>query len=68
MASPAVIKQLTVVILALIGLADAHWGLELLGHVTTELVTIIITLLLAGFGLAEMRSHAAVEKPRAPSV
>lgn len=50
MASAALAKQLTVVILALIGIADAHWGFELLGHLTSEVVTIIITLALAAFG------------------
>lgn len=49
-------KQITVVILALIGLADAHWGLELLGHLTTEVVTIVVTLALAALGFSELRA------------
>ena len=48
-------KQITLVILALIGIADAHWGLELLGHLTSEVITIIVTLALAAFGFVELR-------------
>ena len=48
---PSMAKKITVVILALIGLADAHWGSDLLGHLTAEVVTILVTLALAALGL-----------------
>ena len=57
--SSSLAKQLAVVILALIGIADAHWGADLLGHLTGEVVTIIVTLALALFGWSEIDNRKA---------
>ena len=46
----ALVKQITVVLLALIGIADAQWGLGLLGHLTDEVIAILVTLALAALG------------------
>jgi hypothetical protein len=46
----ALVKQITVVILALIGFADAQWGLGLLGHLSDEAVSVLVTLALAVLG------------------
>lgn len=43
----ALVKQITVVVLALIGFADAQWGLGLLGHLTDEVIAILVTAALA---------------------
>jgi hypothetical protein len=45
------VKQITVVILALIGFADAHFGLQLLGHLTDEVIAALVTAALAVLGL-----------------
>lgn len=63
---PAVIKQIVVVILALIGLADAHWGTQLVGANITEAITILVTLALAALGLTEMRTVAQMERRSSP--
>jgi hypothetical protein len=44
------VKQITVVILALIGFADAQWGLQLLGHLNDEVIAVLVTAALAVLG------------------
>lgn len=60
--SSTLAKQITVVILAIIGIVDAHWGLALLGHLTTEVVTVLVTLALAAMGFTEMRAAEEARK------
>jgi hypothetical protein len=53
--SSTLAKQIAVVVLALIGIVDAHWGTQFLGHLTAEVVTIAVTLALAALGFVELR-------------
>ena len=60
--SSTMVKQIVVVIVALIGIADGIWGFRLLGQLTEETITVIVTLVLAALGLIEMQELARVKK------
>ena len=59
----ALAKQIAIVVIALIGLADAHWGTQLLGHLTAEVITILVTLALAALGFVETARPKAPQRP-----
>ena len=59
----ALVKQITVVLLALIGFADAQWGLQLLGHLTDEVIAVLVTLGLAVLGFTPSRHPSADAQP-----
>ena len=57
--SSALVKKITVLILAIIGVLDGIYGWSFLGQLTSEVITVLVTLALAALGLIEMSNSPA---------
>ena len=57
--SSALVKKITVLILAVIGVLDGIYGWQFLGQLTSEVITVLVTLALAALGLIEMSNSPA---------
>ena len=57
--SSALVKKITVLILAVIGVLDGIYGWQFLGQLTSEVITVLVTLALAALGLIEISNSPA---------